>query len=717
MAKSPEELKDLSEKYKERIENELGGKIEKKEDITASKEYKEFKEEFMPSHLSLYEKMCNYSEQWVKITPDKKKEGLLQESINVCHLNMTPSGVASFAILAPLLLMVFGSLIFYMMFNSLFFVIFFLLVGVSLVSPLGKLPVYLANSWRLKASNQMVLCIFYVVTYMRHTSNLELAIEFAADHLAPPLSLDLKKVIWDVETEKYESIQESLAAYLQSWRRVNQEFIESFHLVESSLYESSEDRRLNSLDKALDGILNETYEKMLHYAHNLQSPITMLHMLGVILPILTLVILPLAISFMEGIEWYQLAAVYNVALPLAVYYLSKGILSTRPTGYGDSDISEDNPELKKYKNILIKIGKSEIKISPLYISISVAVVLGLIGFSPIIMHFLNPHFDIPIGEMDDKSLCGATYCLLGYDDKGKGPFGLGATILSLFLILSAGVGIGLYFKLKSKNVIAIRDNAKKLEKEFANALFQLGNRLGNGIPAEMAVGRVAESMEGTVSGSFFQVVSQNIRRIGMSVQQAIFDPEHGALVYFPSNMIESSMKVLIESIKKGPMIAAEALMNVSRYIKEIHKVNERLKDLMADIISSMTSQIKFLTPVIAGIVVGITSMISTIIIKLTRQMAGASADTGLGGLAPIFKQGLPTYYFQIIVGVYVVEITYILTVTANGIENGSDKLAERFNLGKNLIRSTALYCFIGLAIMLVFNSIAGGIMSSIGGIQ
>jgi len=47
----------------------------------------------------------------------------------------------------------------------------------------------------------MVLCIFYVVTYMRHTSNLELAVEFASQHLSAPLNLDLRKVLWDVETE------------------------------------------------------------------------------------------------------------------------------------------------------------------------------------------------------------------------------------------------------------------------------------------------------------------------------------------------------------------------------------------------------------------------------------------------------------------------------------------------------------------------------------
>ena len=58
------------------------------------------------------------------------------------------------------------------------------------------------------------------------------------------------------------------------------------------------------------------------------------------------------------------------------------------------------------------------------------------------------------------------------------------------------------------------------------------------------------------------------------------------------------MKVLIEGVKKGPRVAAQALMNISRYVKEIHKVNERLRDLMAEIISSMKSQIKFLTPAI-----------------------------------------------------------------------------------------------------------------------
>ena len=71
--------------------------------------------------------------------------------------------------------------------------------------------------------------------------------------------------------------------------------------------------------------------------------------------------------------------------------------------------------------------------------------------------------------------------------------------------------------------IKIRENTKALEKEFAAALFQLGNRLADGLPAEIAFDKVANTMENTVSGSFFRAISANIRRLGMGVEEAIED--------------------------------------------------------------------------------------------------------------------------------------------------------------------------------------------------
>src|SRR3989338_6935131 len=187
-------MQGLIEEYKKAIEKELGTKIENPKVV--SKEYQEFRREYMPRHLNLYEELCNLSEKFLKISPGKKTEDEITESVQIAHLKVTPAGVISFSILFSSLVLLFGSLFSLLIMKSTFFLIFFLALGLSLIAILIKLPDFLANGWRLKASNQMVLCIFYVVTYMRHTSNLENAIEFAADHLAPPLSIDLKKVLW-----------------------------------------------------------------------------------------------------------------------------------------------------------------------------------------------------------------------------------------------------------------------------------------------------------------------------------------------------------------------------------------------------------------------------------------------------------------------------------------------------------------------------------------
>lgn len=719
-----EEIRNLVERYKEKLRQqfELAPVAMPREVLT--KEYRDFRQELMPARVSLYEKLCKAFGKIIKFGVNPEKASKLQESIDIAHLDLKPSDTVAFSVLFPIVFALVGVILSYAI-GSTFFALLIVFIALVLIPFLSKLPDFIANSWRMKASNQMVLCIFYIVTYMRHTSNLELAIEFASSHLAPPLSLDLKKIIWNVESGVFDSVKESLDAYLESWRKWNLEFVEAFHLIESSLYEPSDERRLELLDKSLDVILEETYEKMLHYAHNLKSPITTLHMLGVILPVLGLVILPLMVSFMGSVKWYHIAVLYNVLIPIAVYYLGTNILSTRPTGYGDSDISEINPALKKYKNVILKLGKSELAINPAVIAIIIGGILLLGAFLPLILHTFVPGFDFGVGIEVQGSPCGKQLCFNEYrtsiategPDVGKilGPYGLGASILSLLFPLAFGVGFGIYYRMRSQNVIKIREKSKKLEDEFSSALFQLGNRLGDGIPAEIAVGKVSEVMGETVSGNFFSLVSGNIRKLGFGLKDAIFDPKVGALTYFPSNVIESAMKVLVDSIKKGPAVASQAMLNVSRYIKEIHRVDERLKDLMADIIADMKSQISFLTPAIAGIVIGITSMITTIIGQLSNQVTKLSTPE-VGGnistIAGLFGDGIPTYYFQLVVGIYVVEIIAILTILANGIENGADKLNERYTLGKNLIRSTFIYVAIALIVMLLFNFIAAKIMAS-----
>jgi len=731
VAVGQDDYQQLIQKYKQRIEKEFGSAAAASSTPKASsREYEEFKQELYPARYSFYEKACNFSTKVFNLRPDPLKAQVMQKNLDTCHLNTTPTGVLSFAVLAGLAVMVFGSLFLFalpLLLGSeplLFLVAFAFIGGILIIPALNTAPNFMANSWRMKASGQMVQSIFYLVTYMRHTSNLERAIEFASDHLDPPLSLDFRKILWDVETEQFSTIQDSANAYLEFWKDWDTEFVEAFHLVEASLYEASEDRRLSLLDKALDVILNGTYENMLHYTHNLKSPMTMLHMLGIILPILGLVILPLVASFLSGsnplITVMYISLIYNVSLPIGVFYLGRTILSKRPAGYGASDIGEKE-NFRHLRNVNFSLSKNvNIGLNPLIFSIIIFAICMFIGFLPLILHSLSASdfaFDTAGNLKMLEYICPPDVGITCTEQQKVGPYGIGASLLSLMVVIGLGVSIGTYYSLRSKNVIKIREKTHALEEEFSSALFQLGNRLGDGIPAEIAFAKVAQTMQGTTSGEFFSVAEQNITRLGMGLEQSLFDPKVGAVVTFPSNVIESSMKVLIESIKKGPRIAAQALLSMSRYIKEIHHVEERLKDLMEEVITSMKAQIQFLTPVIAGIVIGITSMISAILTRLSSQLATLASQgeqtSRLGDMLTIFGIGIPTFHFQIVVGIYIVQIVFILTVLSNGIENGADKLSERFELGRNLIKSTLLYCVLAGLVMLAFNLFAVQILSGV----
>ena len=177
------------------------------------------------------------------------------------------------------------------------------------------------------------------------------------------------------------------------------------------------------------------------------------------------------------------------------------------------------------------------------------------------------------------------------------------------------------------------------------------------------------------------------------------------------------MRILIESAKKSPQIASKSLTSISIYLDRIHQVNERLKDLLAETLSSMKSQISFLTPMIAGIVVGLSTMIVTILGRLSSLLLQSSTqgqDLGLAGgldaLTGLFEiqSIIPVYFLQLIIGIYVVQIAIILTFLANNIESGN-KISGEYKAGKNLYASGILYFFVSLIVTLMFTLLATNI--------
>ena len=495
------------------------------------------------------------------------------------------------------------------------------------------------------------------------------------------------------------------------------EFIEAFHLIESSLFEPSETRRILILEKSLQVILDGVYEKTLKYTRDIRSPLTNVYMLGIVLPTLALAIIPLAAVLLQGlIRWYHVFILFNILVPFFVFYLTSEIMMKRPGGYGETELLERNPDYAKYKSR-----------KPYVIAALICLPILILGLLPLIFQYTSiPSWiglqkDYTFGDLGFSFMRDSKFFDFQQQDGIVGPFGLVALILSLLVPFSIGLFFIISYNMKTKQLIKAREDSKDLENEFTGSLFQLGNRLGDGMPAEIAFGRIAEASTGLRTENFFQIVNTNIHQQGMSVENALFDKKRGAIIYYPSQLISTSMRILVESAKKGLDIAARSLMSISEYVKNIHKINERLRDLLAEVVSDMQSNMVFLAPLLAGIVVGLAGMISLILGKLQAIfLQGGNLELGgianLGSIINLFDltKMIPTYYLQIAVGIYIIQIIFILTKTLVAIDAGEDKLKTVYDTSKNLKRGMILYVIVAFIAIVALSILAavtlGGIV-------
>ena len=713
---NPRDIDEILRKYSAKIESQIA--TEGRKNVDYSQEYRKFKEEMSPE-VSKYERWAKSLGNIIKLKVSEKDSLKVKRNLDIAHLDLEPWQPITLSVISFIGALVLGILISMAVFliSGSFPVLFFFLVMVFsffVFYFVNGYPARLANSWRLKASSQMVPAILYIVVYMRHTPNLERAVAFASEHLEYPLAMDFKKVFYDVQIGRFSSIKESLDNYLETWRDYSTEFIESFHLIESSLYEPEEARRIATLEKSLKVVLDGVYDKMLKFTHNVKSPLTNVYMLGVVLPTLGLALLPLATAMLGGLlNWVHVFILFNLIIPFFVFYLTDKVLFLRPGGHGDSSLLERNPLYPKYKSK-----------APYFKAFFLVLPFFILGVLPFIFQYTS--FPEIIGMQKDYtfSQLGLTFFgddkIFGFVDDGSGgfsgPLGVGALLLSMFIPLGLALFFILSFGEKTKELILEREKTNQLENEFNNSLFQLGNRIGNGTPVEIAFGKIAESSQGLQTEDFFRRVNYNIRQMGMSVEKAIFDSRRGAIIFYPSDLISTSMRILVEASKKGLQIAAISLMSISEYVKNIKKITSRLEDLLAEVISDMKSNMSFLAPLLSGVVVGLAAMITSILTRLhIKELSGEGAEGlgNLGNIVDIFDVTtmIPPYFLQIIIGLYLVQIVFILTRALVTIDAGEDKLQRTNKTGKNLKSAIVLYfitAFLAVISLFILTSIVVG---------
>jgi len=432
------------------------------------------------------------------------------------------------------------------------------------------------------------------------------------------------------------------------------------------------------LDKAMSDVLEGIKDDMDKYAAEMRQPSVYLYYVGVLLPLMLIIMLPIGavMAKLPIAETWILVLMYNVLIPVGTFLFAGTILKKRPPVYTPPKIPDTFPGLPKKGNM--RIGGAEI--SAVFLALVVGAATAL-AFHFIVDPFLNPAPSGILATAEEQ----ASYF----------PF---FTVAGVVIAICIAISVYLYGSSCAKR--KAQKDIMEMETEFQDSIYVLASRLGENRPIEEAVTYTAEFLSATKIALVFKRASENITNLGMTIEMALFDPLYGALRDVPSDLIRGSMRIVIDSITLGVQQGARALISLSLQMRD----SQKIKDKIASLLEEITSMMKTIAFLIAPLVLGITVALQKIIINALKSVSATPQSNipttsgmsipSIGFGDPKMLAGVPSpQVFLFIIAIYVIQVTLILIYFTSKIEEGENDLAMKINIAVSLPISVLLFFF------------------------
>ncbi|MGQ9787728.1 MAG: hypothetical protein ACUVQM_00195 [Candidatus Hadarchaeaceae archaeon] len=452
---------------------------------------------------------------------------------------------------------------------------------------------WLGKNEESRALGEAPSLIGYLTLAMKAIPNLERACFFASEQLGGRMGQDLKKKISEYHMRMHTGADEVLLKFSQRWGKCCPELGRAIHLIRCSVSEMNSGR-VTSLDRSLQLVLQGAKQRVREFSSKIGPPTLLIYSLGILLPLVFVVILPVFSVIEFQMDLIQLVFIYCFLLPFLVYILSKNVLSKRPaTNY------------------------------PPYV--------------PCESNFLRSALKAVIISLPAPAIC----------------FYLGMPSVLKAITLLWGIVLSLSTFLYFSTIKAYRNRGQivQMEAEFSDALVQLGNRISEGRPAEEALKHVAVTMMGSKLAEVFMTAALNVELGGMGLRAALFDETRGALKEVNSTMIRGTLKMIVDLIERSTRTTGEAILQMAKHLRELRETWEEMRRSMAEVVTSMRSVAIFFAPLISSIAARVQEVLSEKVASLDFFLS-----TKIPPPAFLFVLGLYVIILTLILFNYVVEI-------------------------------------------------------------
>jgi len=595
------------------------------------------------------------------------------ENLNVTGLNIEPLDILIFAYMGAFLtffgiLMLDLVILFSYAFNIdkidpltiLLMITVTVLLPFAILNLIANYPKTYARYVKIHSLGDIPEILSYLVMYLKLVPNLENSVKFAASESSTSLADDLRKMLWDMEIRVYHGINDALTNFANSWGKWSDHFKRALHLIRSSIHEPEEAQRVITLNRALDVGLDGTRDTMNYFVSRLHQPTMIIYSIGIMIPLSFIAMLPATGLVGLRITIFQVFFLYDIILPLVVFLYTRKILIMRPATFNPPIIPEDHPDL-------LHINKRR--------RLTISLICGFIIALPGIFFML-----LPIFFSGDRSNVLLNFII--------DPDGLNSYFpVTLFIIWGIAVAIMIYSLSVYRPYKKIRDDIKQIEKEFGDALYILGKRINEEKSPEESFVYTANTMGDARIAEVFNQTGYNLMAMHTNIRDALFSPDFGSLKYIYSDRIKAVMRLFVEGIQKSQKAVSISIIRIADHLKELQQVENRIKDMLYELTSTLRSTSAIFAPLIAGVTLAITKLITNVINsmsdKIPTQNLAYGSSSFFAGIGESFAlDNIRPEYFVLVIGIYIIELVFILTRFTNGIDDGDDKAAFMYSLGR-----------------------------------
>lgn len=702
--------------------------------IRWTREYQKFKKSDNDHPVSLYERLTKkfWNIQKVRLSSIpllKNYKSKFERHIEVARLDIEADQIGSLFTIPLILMLPFNLLI--TLFLSTAISVFAWIIPFFWIYWVISYPNLKSTIVRIKSSDEALRVILYMAMQLEMTPNLSKAVRGAASNTSGYLSRDLTEAVWKSETnqKKLQNTRQALSERVDLWREWSPSFVESLQYLIDSISRSGEEKT-RIIQKGEDKIISDMKNEMSQYARDLSSPIRVLNMAGIMLPLMGLIMFPLMSIFIGGEEagvgalGLYMSIVYLFILPSFLFFLVKRLISKRPGAYSSPSL-ENVDEVPPKDKVRVKYSGDtySLPLKPLAFSIGFLIAIpGIIYYFNLLNTIISYETAItftPSGGAVSTPEQWQNFIEAQYTVENAVPNVIKG--MSLFWGISAGLTT--YFLGRSYSRQKIRERIQRIEEDIQIGLTELDNSLSKGVPLERSIYAVIKKFDeigasNTPLENFFEDTYYRMQE-GNPFRNAVFDNNRGTIKNYPSGMLRNSMQMLADSSNRGPSAASQNLRRVNQYISNQKEVEETIKELLDDTVSQMNIQAKFIAPIITGaagsmalIIVQVLFLIASSLEEIQNSLnVGGSSTGGMTDQIALIKNvdsALPPTLILLIVSLYLIEVSLILAYFKNGISNGFDEISRDIQISRTLIYSVSIFSLIVIiSALVVMPSIPG----------